>query len=68
MPKDAERLAGLLGTARQFVAASPQRVAAVELTATLVDGYATAARAIIVLLPQDREPYRVLAFSPVSLR
>jgi general secretion pathway protein K len=37
----------------------------VELTATLVDGYAAAARAVIVALPQDSQPYRVLMWKPL---
>jgi general secretion pathway protein K len=67
-PMDAERLARLLGPAQAYVANNPQRVASVALTATLADGYATAARAVIVMLPQDQEPYRVVAFAPVPLR
>jgi general secretion pathway protein K len=38
---------------------------AVELTAALADGYAAAARAFIVLLPQDSQPYRVLVWKPL---
>jgi len=45
---------------------APQQAVAVELTAEVVDGYREAARAVIVLLPDDREPYRVLAWDPVS--
>jgi general secretion pathway protein K len=65
-PADADRLARLLAPAQQYLAAKPQRVAAVELTAALADGYVAAARAVIVVLPQDREPYRVLVFTPVA--
>lgn len=67
-PTDAERLARLLGPAQAYLANNPQRVASVALTATLGDGFASAARAVIVILPQDQEPYRVLAFAPVPLR
>jgi len=65
-PADADRLTRLLAPAQQYLAAKPQRVAAVELTAALADGYVAAARAVIVVLPQDREPYRVLVFTPVA--
>jgi general secretion pathway protein K len=34
----------------------------------LIDGYAVAARAVIVVLPQDSEPYRVLVWTPASPR
>jgi general secretion pathway protein K len=63
-PADADRLLRIAGVAQQYLAVKPQRVASVELTAELADGYAAAARAVIVLVPQDREPYRVLVWSP----
>ena len=64
-PADADRLARMLAPAQQYLAARPQRVAAVELTARLEDGHGAAARAVIVVLAQDTEPYRVLVFTPV---
>ena len=67
-PGDADRLARILGSAQQYLAARPQRVAAVELMARLEDGHVAAARAVIVVLAQDSEPYRVLAFTPVRSR
>lgn len=65
-PNDANRLAAMLGPAQRFVAAKPQHVASVRLVATLASGYATAAKAVIVLLPHDRQPYRVLVWTPLS--
>jgi general secretion pathway protein K len=65
LPADANRLARLLGPAEQYLAAKPQRVAAVEMTARVADGYVAAARAVIVVLPQDQELYRVLVFAAV---
>jgi general secretion pathway protein K len=62
-PNDAARLATMLGPAQRFVAPKPQRVASVRLTATLADGYASAAKAVIVLLPHDRQPYYVLVWT-----
>jgi general secretion pathway protein K len=64
-PADAERLKATLGQASPYLAVKPQRVVAVELTAALADGYAAAARAVIVLLPQDSQPYRVLVWKPL---
>jgi type II secretory pathway component PulK len=62
-PADADRLIRTVGTAQHYLAVKPQRVASVELTAELPDGYAVAARAVIVVLPQDNEPYRVLVWT-----
>jgi general secretion pathway protein K len=65
-PNDADRLGTILGTGQRFLAAQPQQVASVRLAATLADGYATAARAVIVVLPQDQQPYRVLVWTPLA--
>jgi general secretion pathway protein K len=64
-PADAERLIAMFGSGQSYLAAKPQRVVAVELAAALPDGYATLAHAIIVLLPQDSQPYRVLVWKPL---
>jgi general secretion pathway protein K len=64
-PSDAERLIAMFGSGQSYLAAKPQRVVAVELAAALPDGYATLAHAIIVLLPQDSQPYRVLLWKPL---
>src|SRR5262249_47937002 len=64
-PADAERLKAILGQASSYRAIKLQRVVSVELTAVLADGYAAAARAVIVLLPQDSQPYRVLIWKPL---
>jgi general secretion pathway protein K len=64
-PTDADRLIAMFGSGQSYLAAKPQRVVAVELAAALPDGYATLAHAIIVLLPQDSQPYRVLVWKPL---
>jgi general secretion pathway protein K len=64
-PTDAERLAAMFGPARPYLVAKPQRVVSVELVAALRDGYAAAAHAVIVLLPQDSQPYRVIVWKPL---
>jgi general secretion pathway protein K len=64
-PSDADRLVQILGPAQQYLTVKPQRVASVDLTATLATGYAAAAHAVIVMLPQDSQPYRVLVWTPV---
>lgn len=65
-PNDAERLGAIVGAGQRFLVAQPQQVASVRLEAKLADGYATAARAVIVLLPQDQQPYRVLVWTPLA--
>ena len=64
-PADADHLIAMFGARQSYLAAKPQRVVAVELTAALLDGYTAAAHAIIVLLPQDSQPYRVLVWDPL---
>jgi len=64
-PADVDRLVRLVGAAQQYLAVKPQRVASVELMAELANGYAVAARSVIVVLPQDSQPYRVLVWTPV---
>jgi len=65
-PTDVERLVRLVEPARRYLAVKPVRVASVELAAELANGYAVAARSVIVVLPQDSQPYRVLVWTPVS--
>ncbi len=64
-PADVDRLVRMVGAAQQYLAVKPQRVATVELMAELANGYAVAARSVIVVLPQDSQPYRVLVWTPV---
>jgi general secretion pathway protein K len=65
-PADVERLVRLVEPARRYLAVKPVRAASVELAAELANGYAVAARSVIVVLPQDSQPYRVLVWTPVS--
>jgi general secretion pathway protein K len=64
-PADVDRLMRLVEPARRYLAVKPVRVASVELMAELANGYAAAARSVIVVLPQDSLPYRVLVWTPV---
>ena len=64
-PVDVERLVRLVEPARRYLAVKPTRVASVELSAELANGYSVAARSVIVVLPQDSQPYRVLVWTPV---
>jgi general secretion pathway protein K len=64
-PSDVDRLVGLLGPAQKYLAVKSQRAASVDLTAELASGYTTMAHAVIVVLPQDSQPYRVLIWTPI---
>lgn len=57
----------ILGQAQVYLKLKARPVALVELTAQLLDGYTIAVRAVIVLVPHDKQPYRVLAWTPVPL-
>lgn len=63
-PVDPARIEQILGPASAFVKPQSRSVARLELTASLADGYSAAAEAVIVILPKDRQPYRVLSFTP----
>lgn len=63
---DPERLAFLLGPAQKYLKVQQRQVVAVDLVASTSDGYTAAARAFIVLLTDDKQPYRVLAWNPTS--
>jgi len=54
-----------LGPAQRFLAEKREQVVGVELAAMLPDGYAAAARAVMVLMPQDSQPYRILVWKPL---
>jgi general secretion pathway protein K len=64
-PTDAARISAILGPAQRYLAEKKQAVAAVSLTVTLPDGYAAAARAVVVVMRQDYQPYRVLVWKPL---
>jgi hypothetical protein len=63
---DPERLAFLVGPAQKYLKAQSRGVVGLDLMARTTDGYRAAAQAFIVLLPDDKQPYRVLAWNPVS--
>jgi general secretion pathway protein K len=65
---DAAQLASLLGTAQKYVAVSTRPVLHVYLIATLLNAFSQAAAAVIVLMPKDVQPYRILVWSPLLLR
>ena len=64
-PNNAEGIGAALGPAQRFLAEKREQVVGVELAAMLPDGYAAAARAVMVLMPQDSQPYRILVWKPL---
>ncbi|MDI4235737.1 type II secretion system protein GspK [Bradyrhizobium sp. Arg237L] len=63
---DPERLAFLLGPTQKYLKVQRRQVVAVDLVAGTVSGYTAKAKVFIVLLPDDKQPYRVLAWNPLS--
>jgi len=63
---DPKQLVASLGAARTFLDAKPAQAVSVHLLAALADGYGAAAEAVIVCLPKDRQPYRVLVWNSVA--
>jgi general secretion pathway protein K len=61
---DPKQLVASLGAAQSYLDAKPALAISVHLLATLSDRYSAGADAVIVRLPQDRQPYRVLAWTP----
>lgn len=66
-PTDANHLVAMLGPAQRYAKPAKRQAITVLITAALADGYAATARAVIVLLPRDVEPYRVLTWSPLPV-
>jgi len=56
----------LPGQAGTYLKSKSRPIARIVLTVLLPDGYMKSARAIIVALPHDTEPYRVLEWTPLA--
>ena len=63
---DPKQLAASLGAAQRFLAVKPPQAVAVRLAVVAAGGYAENALAVIVCLPKDRQPYRVLSWNPMA--
>lgn len=61
------RLQQMLGPAQMYFKLQARPVALAELTVRLLDGYTRAVRAVIVRVADDKQPCRVLAWTPVPL-
>jgi general secretion pathway protein K len=67
-PADATRLVAMLGSAQPYLEVKTRPVVSVDLTARLADGFTKAAQAVIVVIPEDSQPYRVLVWNPLPFR
>lgn len=65
---DGERLGFLLGRTQRYLKVQQRSVISVVLTARTTDGYSAKAKAFIVLLKADKQPYRVLVWNPGGAR
>lgn len=63
---DPKQLAASLGAAQTFLAVKPPQAVSVRLAAVLTDGTTADAQAVIICLPKDSQPYRVLAWTPLA--
>jgi general secretion pathway protein K len=64
-PTDAAKLEAILAPAQRYIEVKPQEVVSVYLESELTDGFRAAAQSVIVVLPDDSQPYRVLAWDPL---
>jgi len=67
-PTDESRSVGLLAGARNFLKVVAPQAISVDLSAVLIDGYAAEAKAVIVCLKDDRQPYRVLFWKTSTIQ
>jgi general secretion pathway protein K len=63
---DATGLIAMLGSAEQYLAVKTPPVVSVHLTARLANGFAQAARAVVVPAPEGSQPYRLLLWTPIT--
>lgn len=61
---DAPQLTQMLGPSQTYVMAGGKKIASVVIQAKVSDGYSAAAQAVIIVSPQDPQPYRVLVWNP----
>jgi general secretion pathway protein K len=66
VPDDSKQLLAALGPAQKYVADSSRPAVGVTIDARVNDGYHAKAKAIIVAVDGDSQPYRVLAWTPIS--
>ncbi|WP_020175959.1 type II secretion system protein GspK [Methyloferula stellata] len=65
-PMGGDFLAQMLGPAKDYVKTGARPIASVILIARLIDGYGAAAKAVIAVVPNDKQPYRILSWTPLA--
>jgi general secretion pathway protein K len=65
-PDDSKQLLAALGPAQKYAADGPRQAVGVSIDARVSGGYHAKAKAIIVAVDGDSQPYRVLAWTPIS--
>jgi general secretion pathway protein K len=65
---DDQQLPLLLGRTGKYLKTQQRQVVSVDLVASTTDGLSASAQGFIVLLPGDKQPYRVLAWNPGTQR
>ncbi len=60
-----EQMQQMLSALKDYVKFDGPPVASVTLNARLQDGYRAGATAIVVIVPEDTQPYRILAWTPL---
>jgi type II secretory pathway component PulK len=66
VPDDSTQLLAALGPAQKYAADSARLAVGVSIDARVSDGYRAKAKAVIVAVDGDSQPYRVLAWTPIS--
>jgi type II secretory pathway component PulK len=66
IPDDSKQLLVALGPAQKYAAEGSRLAVGVSIDARVSDGYHAKAKAIIVAVDGDSQPYRVLAWTPIS--
>jgi general secretion pathway protein K len=66
VPDDSTQLLAALGPAQKYAADSPRLAVGVSIDARVSDGYHARAKAVVVAVDGDSQPYRVLAWTPIS--
>jgi general secretion pathway protein K len=66
VPADVTQLASILGTPQKYLALKKPSAVSVHLMATLANGFAQTARAVIVPMPESAQPYRILVWDLLS--
>lgn len=62
-----DRIKQILGPASEYVKSKARPIALVQMRVKVADGYGSTARAVLVAVPGDREPYRILEWTPAPV-